>query len=100
MSKPNDLPKPIPARPKRKPRKYLNVIEGSTFTVEEVNSLISQGFTHYTFPDGATPAVLPIKGWKCLGEKLIYDEYMCQFMWMPIMEKDWVPIDPHKPKPS
>jgi hypothetical protein len=91
-------PNPKPKRPKPKPsvRKYYKVELGTRLTIAEVNQLIVEGYTHYTFPDGMTPEVLPLIGYQCIGEELIYFEPLKQYMWSAVMEKGWKPVDPHK----
>lgn len=89
------VPAKVPVRLKLPPRYWL-VNENETLSVEQVKKLIGDDYTHYRFPDGTCPKVLPITGWKCQGIKLIYDEFMGQYMWIGLMASDWAPVDTHK----
>jgi hypothetical protein len=75
--------------------KYFDVAESIAISVEQINDLIAEGYTHYRFPDGTCPRVLPIRGWKCEGIKLIYHVDMGQYMWIGLMASDWAPIQTH-----
>lgn len=65
--------------------KYYPVEENTIFSVEDVKGLLNQGWTHYRFPDGTCPKVLPIKGPKLEGMKLIFHAEMNQYMWIGLM---------------
>jgi len=89
--------KRLKPKPDVKPVKAWRLELGPTFSKETVDLRLSEGYTHYAYPDGRMFKIQPV-GYPCKGIKLEWLEATKQYMLVAVMEPGWAPAETHKKK--